>query len=271
MPVKAVYCNSQFCRHRYHQEVDLSVKITVHCCPQCGTEGIMIVKPDEKIKGLPCARFKKPRIELPLLSLPVNKSFLYANATDIDLLHGRLISGGFTLVGFHGTKTGPAASILQGVQDVSTTNSRGRGFAVGSLYTGLPSSWSKQSKGIGSSIVLRVYVHDWSSLTFGLDFDWGKMDPGDKVAKTGLEMVLRPRTFDNIFTLPSKSSADQELIPEHLWDDCPAHNFRPEEMEKVTKLARHMKITLLQLETMINKGQIDAIQKAADELGITLD
>jgi hypothetical protein len=220
--------------------------------------------------GKACGKFTPPKFILPQLSSPMNKSFLEASHGDIDLLHARLTQYNFTCIGFHGCGSVSAETILIGVKDVSTTNARGKGFAVGSKYTGIPSHWAQQAKGGGTPTILRIYVCNWLTLRVETDYDWGKMDPDDKVSKTGVEMVLRPSIFNNIVALPSKGSGDQALISVSIWADCPTHSFRPEELGKVTKLANYMKIDLAELERMIEKQDLKMIEKAARALGLSL-
>ncbi len=272
MTRKAVICTKQNCSHRYHQDVNLSERrIPVHHCPQCGDAGRMIMGPgQQELTGAKAAVFKPPGYRRPLLSTPVNWSLLRASSGDITLLHTNVVQAGYTLIGFHGCRSNAAESIITEVRDVSTTNARGSGFAVGSKYNGIPAHWSQQNKGPGTPTILRIYVLKWSDLTFSDDYDWGKMDPDDDVENDGLEMVLKVHTFSRIVALPSIGNNDQDLIPDTVWADCPTHNFGPDEMPKVTKLAQHLKITLNELDQWIASGKTGPIEEAAAKLGINL-
>jgi hypothetical protein len=208
----------------------------------------MILGPGTAITGdaAPTSRIR-PKFILPQLSLPINKSYLHATAADINSLHSAMLIGGFTLVGFHGCGSDSAKSILCEIKDVSTTNARGKGFAVGNIYTGIPKTWSVLRKS-GNPTILRIYVKEWTAKSFGLDYDWGKMDPDDNISKTGLEMVLRTRIFSSILALPSLGVGDQSLLDSSIWKDCPTHSFRPYEVENMKKVAAAMKMDLHQLE-----------------------
>lgn len=223
-----------------------------------------------ELTGKPCRGvFTKPKFTLPELSWPVNRSYLKASRGDIQLLHQRAVAGGFTCIGFHGCGSNAAESILTGVKNVSIVNARGAGFAVGSLYKGIPSYWASRAKWGGQPTILRVYVRNWPSRRVNVDYEWGKMDPDDDVSEEGLEMVLRPGIFKDIVTLPSVSANDQSLVAPTIWSNCPTHSFGPGEMEVVQKLATHLKISLDALERVINTNP-DRIQKAADDLRLKL-
>jgi hypothetical protein len=95
------------------------------------------------------------------------------------------------------------------------------------------------------------------------------MDPDDDVEETGVEMVLRPRTFARILALPSKSSGDQSLVSAAVWAACPTHSFRPEELEGMRKVAAYLKVDLNQLERMIeDKAQVGQVEAAFKQLGL---
>jgi|GEM_PF-2644464 len=267
---KAIACSSLHCQYKYHQELFSTQNITVHHCPQCGSAGRMIMGPGQpEVTGSPCYIFARPKFPLPELSLPVNRSYLEASPREIQLLHEQAIRHGFTCIGFHGCGSNAAESILKGVQDVSTTNARGRGFMIGSLYSGIPSIWARQVKGGGTATILRVYVRNWPGRRVDIDYQWGKMDPDDDVSTDGLEMVLRPRVFNDIVALPSIGDTDQALIAPVVWQNCPRHSFRPEEMQTVQEIARHLNISLDALEREIesNPGRIE---KEAQALGLNL-
>jgi hypothetical protein len=221
------------------------------------------------ITGNAAAFFILPPFPLPELSLAVNESYLDASAGDIALLHNSALHSGFTCLGFHGCGSNAARSILRGVEDVSTTNARGSGFAVGSLRKGIPTHWAGQVKGGGVATLLRIYVCNWHTKQVGRDYEWGKMDPDDKVSKTGVEMVLRPRIFRDIFSLPSPSPEDQSLIHPDIWRDCPAHSFRPDELAMVQQIADHLHMSLPELEEAIEKDG-EAIAKVAKSLGFNI-
>ena len=273
--IKAVYCTDLIrCRHRYHQDVPSFGDITVHPCPNCGSAGTMIINPDERLTGVKALNFKKSKIVYPLLSMSVTLSLRLAGPSDIFRLHQAAVIAGFTLIGFHGAGSNAADSILEGVQDKSTTEARGKGFAVGSKYDGIPTHWAGQVKGGGTPTILRIYVRGWEGLVFGRDYDWGKMDPDDEVEETGLEIVLRTHIFPYILALPSLSIVDQNLIAEEIWEDCPTHNFRPDEVETMTRVAKHLNVTLNELEKMIEDedgGGRDLVMAAFEFLNISTD
>lgn len=267
---KAIICTKSTCNHKYHQEVAFLHNISVHHCPQCGGAGRMIMGPGQpELIGVACNPFTPPKFRLPELSLPVNNSYLEASVKDIHALHFQATQHRFTLVGFHGCGSIAAQDILKQVRDVSTTNARGRGFMVGSLYNGIPNAWARQVKGGGVPTILRVYVRDWNSKSEGVDYDWGKMDPDDDIKDEGLEMALRPRMFNDIFTLPSLGESDQQLVGPAIWEGCPTHSFRPEEMDVVTRLASWLNISLDELEQRITEDP-ESIEKTATQLGIAL-
>ncbi|MFP5284504.1 MAG: hypothetical protein ACLGI9_02080 [Thermoanaerobaculia bacterium] len=228
----------------------------------------MIMGPGQAdVTGRACDAFIPPKFTLPQLSSPMNASLLTVSHGDIDRLHASLVQFNFTCIGFHGCGSISAQAILLGVRDVSTTNARGRGFAVGSKYSGIPTSWAAQAKGGGVPTILRIYVRNWSTLRVGTDYDWGKMDPDDNVSSTGVEMVLRPGTFNDIVALPSKGIGDQALVSASIWEACPTHSFRPEELEGLTILANHLGISLSELERQIVADE-ERIQKIAESLGL---
>jgi hypothetical protein len=272
--IKAVYCTDTVgCKHRYHQDVLGSGAITVHHCPNCGAAGTMIIRPGELQTGAPApGHFIRPRMPLPLLRLSVTLSLRLADPTDIGRLHLQAVSLGYTLIGFHGTGANYADSILQGVQDKSTTEARGKGFMIGSRYNGIPIIWANIAKGGGAPTVLRIYVRGWHGMIAGRDYDWGKMDPDDDISDTGLEMVLRISTFPNILALPSLSSADQQLILPIIWDDCPTHSFRRKELPMMIRVATHLNVTLSRLEEMIEDrdgGGLAQVERAFEQLHLS--
>lgn len=228
---------------------------SVHHCPNCGSAGRMIMKPGVYADGIRATGFSIPKLKYPLLSVPVNKSLLEATTADKTALHLAAVQQGFVCVGFHGTGSNHAESILQGIRDVSTAEARGKGFAVGSKYDGLPTTWAAQCKGGGTPTILRIYVKHFHIFDAGDEFDWGKMDPDDSISVEGLEMVLRPAIFSTIVALPSISVIDQSLVPADLWDDCPKHSFRRNEIVMMTAIAQRMGWTLDRLEENIEKPE----------------
>jgi len=265
---KAVMCTR--CRYKYHQDLDPPTAAVIPC-PRCGSAGRMIMGPGqaERVGSAFSGIFPRPKFMLPEMGLPVNVSWLEATRADIGLLHAAVVGSGFTCLGFHGCGSVSARNILLGVRDVSTTNARGRGFMVGSLYTGIPDTWAAQVKGGGTKTILRVYVRGWATMRVRVDFDWGKMDPDDKVSEEGLEMVLKVHTFGDVVCLPSIDASDQALVAPDIWRDCPAHNFRRDELPMVRAIATHMGISLAQLEEEIEEDG-DKIAKIAKSLGFNV-
>lgn len=272
MTIMAVICTAQGCRHQYHQDVNLTQRITVHACRNCGAAGRMIMGPGRvDIVGLPAQPFTRPPFPWPLLRLPVNAPLLTASADDLQRLHLSLAAAGYVLVGFHGCGANAASSILSGVRDVSTTNARGRGFCVGNKYDGIPGIWAHQAKGGGTPTILRIYVRHWTALLPDVDYVWGKMDPDDDVEEDGLECVLKVHTFARIFALPSQSASDEHMIAASIWAACPTHSFRSEEIPNMTRIAEYLRVSLDEIERRIEDGDLEAIMEAAKWLGIKIE
>jgi len=267
--IKAVICTR--CEYKYHQDLPSLLAITVHPCPLCGGAARMMMGPGQAAQtGLAAVGFVAPKFPWPEVGSPVVPSLLRVSHSDLAAFHDRAVFYGFTCVGFHGCGSVYAENILRGIRAVSTTEARGPGFMVGSLYGGIPASWAAQAKGGGTATILRIYVRDWRYKRFARDFDWGKMDPKDDVAEEGLEMVLRNHILADVCALPSAGPTDQKLVHSSIWADCPTHNFRAEEMDKARDLARRLGLTLEALDNMIANDQ-EGLAKLADSKGVSLE
>jgi hypothetical protein len=259
---KAVICT--VCSYKYHQDIPPNAVLP---CPMCGRAGRMIMGPGQpSVTGNANGAFVARKFRLPELGSCANDMFLRATHGDITLLHNAAVTAGFTLVGFHGCGSVAAVNILTEIRDVSTTNARGRGFMVGSLYAGIPSQWAGQVKGGGVATLLRVYVFDWPRKRLNHDYQWGKMDPDDDPDETGLEMVLRVRIFNHVVCLPCIGPNDQQLLDDDIWADCPTHSFRPDELPMMRAIAAELGVSLAGLEKLIETDP-KRVEAAARKLG----
>ena len=81
------------------------------------------------------------------------------------------------------------------------------------------------------------------------------MDPDDNVETCGLEMVLKVGIFSDVLALPSLLPNDQALVRDNVWEEIPAHSFRPEEVPVMRKVAAYLNMTLNQLEHAIENDR----------------
>lgn len=243
--IRAVICTNDLCRYRYH--MDLDIGSTVPGCPCCGRSGETIVTPRDRFVRMGPGNYRRIwKIRLPLLRHPMNLSFLQMSADDLARMHHAATTAGYTLIGFHGTSGAYAEDMMNQLREENNAaaEARGRGLYVGSKYTGIPTEWSIKTKGGGGRAILRVYAKAWPWRE-NIDFEWGKMEPDNDPEVHGLEMVVRWHRIRDLLVMPCAGQTDQYLIPPTLWEKCPTHAWRQENIPEALAFMKYMDMTCL--------------------------
>jgi len=243
MPLKLVKCSNSKCGALYRQNVDPDIKLRVDACEKCGAFGILKTGQGFLLTQLPHPHvLRTSRWDCRMIERALEGSVEYRK-----LLVASFTLAGYEFIGFHGCDFKSACSMMRaGIDPEKTTNdARGKGFYVGSLYEGTASTWSKMEKNTNPTI-LAVYVKGFDTMTWGTDYDWGKMDGDDIVELTGLEIVFRPQVCNRLCIVPAHGDEISDL-----WGDCPIDSFNPEERELFKRVALTVGVNYNKLATMI--------------------
>jgi len=250
MPRKTVTCSK--CRGGHQQDVDTSTPIRVDNCKRCGAYGIMDMGQGFMLTLLPqpgvarTTRWDCRMIERALLGSTNYNKLLVTSFT----------MAGYDFLGFHGCGFNSACSMMRGGIDPekNTVGARGRGFYVGSLHDGIPSTWATkaQGKGHGVATILAVYVRQFATLAYGVHYDWGMMDGDDDALEEGLEIVFYGDACNQLCVVPALGTEISTL-----WTSCPHDSLSAEERIKVRRAASAINVDPTQLAQWIMSGKVE--------------
>jgi len=235
MPKKRVNCPS--CNASHVLDLDTDQQLRVPTCQECGAAGVMEMGLDFSLTQLPHPGVPRiDRWDVRMLERSLAGSTEYRKLITLSYTNK-----GYDFIGFHGCGANSARSMMIGGIDpgLNTVGARGRGFYVGSLYTGIPADWATKAerKGHGKATLLAVYVKNFGELTWGTDYDWGKMDGDDEIAETGLEIVFFGDACKRLRVVPALG-----VETTALWLGCPQDSLGFEERAKVRQAALHLRV-----------------------------
>lgn len=250
MPRKKVTCSG--CHSISYQDVDTSQRLRVDACADCGGYGVMDMGQGFSLTQLPHPNVHRTtRWDCRMIERTLEGSTQYR-----ALMVSSFELAGYAFIGFHGCGFNSACSMLRGGIDPAknTVGARGRGFYVGSRYDGIPKTWAAKAerKGHGVATILAVYVREFSTLTYGTDYDWGLMDGKDKVEREGLEIVFFGDACKRLCVVPAIE--DKMSI---LWQTCPHDSLSPDERSKTAKAAAGLGISYEKLARWISREELE--------------
>lgn len=249
MPRRRLNCSR--CNASRIVDLEPGQPLRVPDCLGCGGEAVMEMGLDFSLTQLPQPGV--PRIDR--WDVRMLERSLAGSAGYRKLMTLSYTSKGYDFIGFHGCGANSARAMMIGGVDPArnVVGARGRGFYVGSLYTGIPADWATKAerKGHGKATRLAVYVKNFGELTWGSDYDWGKMDGDDEVAETGLEIVFFGDACKRLRVVPAMG-----LESSALWQACPQDSLGFGERAKVKQAATHLGVKEADLVGWICKGKL---------------